>query len=343
MNSVVYASTTSSGPLAPYIGWINFGQNFNLTPGGTAQTITNTIPGGYTVTFNISLTATSTPTIPSYPALTAVVPPTFTNAPFGGVQYTGITGNTSLYLATNPMINYSVTYNMQINSITVTDRCGIPIDDYIFYVADSETTTLGSTNVPEVWTVTTNGSPFEILSHIPAYNNSTAGPIVTGTGTTSITETGTASTQADTSSYVYTTYAPTQLLASFTTDGGNQSFTFGIVVPNTRHTSRLNTSAVTCAIVNRSSDQSMTTYCLPCSRRETLSDVQYGDVMYEATDFPLYIMGSLGTYLITEESITLFPNPIASTDGTDILIFYTTCGTETNAYYAIFQQDQTVT
>ena len=62
MNSVKYASSSSKGTFAPYIGWIDFGSTFELIPGENKILVENKIPGGYVVQFCIKATASIHPT-----------------------------------------------------------------------------------------------------------------------------------------------------------------------------------------------------------------------------------------------------------------------------------------
>ena len=120
MNIVQYAESSSKGNMASSIGWIDFGTNFTLNPDGTSIQVSNFIPGGYTIQFEIALTSvTSDPTTSNIPPIVAVTSPTFNKAPFGNVEYTCIPGNVSLFLKTNPDISNKLTYNFALTNLSV--------------------------------------------------------------------------------------------------------------------------------------------------------------------------------------------------------------------------------
>ena len=329
MNNVQYASTTSKGNMASSIGWINFGNDFKLFPNKTSIKVENKIPGGYTIQFDLSLTATSYPALLHLPPCIASKSPVFDHAPFGNTAYTGINQFVSLCLESNPTIHHTVNYTLQINNISVYDCERSPVQAYTIFIADSEVTNKGTTGFSEAWSVTTDGSPLTMVEHMPAYSGTLTGPTVTGINTKTITETGQLTTTRNTSAYLYATESPTSLVVQTAVNGGNESCTIGIIVNEATH--RLEMNFNNCFAMNKISENHPQLYRMPKLQsilgKEMKTSLQYGKTCYPIADIPIVIEGTLGTYTISTESMLFMPNQVEKDATIDIftLTFSTEC------------------
>lgn len=209
-----YANPTS-GPSAGGIGWFTF-ENLTITPGTTLTNLTGTLSDGSTVTFDLRLELTS-----GQPRTFVAVPtPTFNNAPFGTLGYTGISGNSALYSDFNysgPGVN-----TFTIDNIVVKDSLNNPITNYTLVLADSETTSF-----EEGWEWNTDGGVWKLLSTLG--NNP---PNVTGIGTQNVTITGfQLFPEVTNASFVMTTQSPNKVVVtSIESISGRQSFNIGFAL-----------------------------------------------------------------------------------------------------------------
>lgn len=209
-----YANPTS-GPSAGGIGWFTFG-TLTISPGTTLNNLTGTLQDGSTVTFDLSLSLTS-----GQPRTFVAVPtPSFGNAPFGTLGYTGITGNSALY--SNFNFNGPGVNTFTISNIVVKDNFGNPISNYTAVLADSETTSAN-----EAWEWQTNGGVWKLLDVLGSNP-----PIVNGIGTQSVTIAGfQLFPEVTNAAFIMTTQSPTQLIVVSTeTISGRQSFNLGFAL-----------------------------------------------------------------------------------------------------------------
>lgn len=336
MNSVQYAPQGSTGTLVQSIGWIDFGPNFVLNPSAEPVLVQNTIPGGFTLQFRISMTASiSSPAVGSIPAFTAATSPTFPRAPFGVVQYQNIPGNVSLTLQTNPDIQDVLNYQIQITDIQVMDSAMKPVKDYTMYISDSGVTRKGSTDIFELWQATTNGSPFRITNQLPSYNNTLTGPVIAGEGTTTITETGTDTSTSDTDSYLYSTRKPSTLSLVTRVNGGTESFTLGIILNGDREALLTSGSDYICEHGLRGT-MSKTYISYPDKR---IVSIQYGSNKYQIYNNPVFITGAFATYIVFADRILTVPFSYAARTGVNEDLFiiqtYSSYG-ESGKYYVSF-------
>lgn len=204
MNSVVYA-TAGSGKDAELIGWIDFGTGLTMNSGDTV-TIENSIPGGYTISFNMSyildggasnlqLVSTSAPIWDSK------------DVPFGKIAYTGL-NSSSVVIYENTGEDTYTTITVNISNLIVSDSTGNRINNYTIVLADAETT-----NKDETWQATTDGGGWILFDTMPSVSGTTDyAPSLSGLSTSSIYEQGQPDVNmADVASYVYTTFHPTKL------------------------------------------------------------------------------------------------------------------------------------
>lgn len=231
MLSVQYADSNSKGVLASSIGWINYGDSLLLSNKNNSAKITNSIPGGYSITFDMSIAITGNEPYASDVVYSGFEVPTFGNAPFGTTAYTGIKENVALYTGTNQPIGDEMKIKITLNNILIKDICGNKIDDFLFFAADAETTNQGFGSIAETWSVTSDGTPWTWLQIIPSVSGViTGGPDVTGNFTNTVLETGLLSSSRETSSNIFMTQNPNNIIADTTTDGGREGFVFGIMI-----------------------------------------------------------------------------------------------------------------
>lgn len=226
-NSVKYASANSPGVLPALIGWIDYAEGFKLYNGESAN-VTNSIPGGYKISFNISYSIS-----PNEPTVTieSFKPPVFnmSNIPFGVTAYRGIDGYVVLYMpSATPEIYGLTTTTLKITDISVTKNNN-PITNYVIIVADAETTNY-SNGVLETWQATTNGGMWGLLDIMPSANNGGQPPTITGLGTNVVLETGIDEDMSLVESPVYLTMAPNELEFKFTTEYSREAVALGIII-----------------------------------------------------------------------------------------------------------------
>ncbi|MEG2813874.1 MAG: CshA/CshB family fibrillar adhesin-related protein [Oscillospiraceae bacterium] len=221
MNNVLYAQKDSKGKFASIIGFINFGDNFKLVAGAKPIKITNVISGGYTVSFNISLTNNSGNATDFY----GKIPPTYTYSAFGNTGYTGINGNATLYSGETG--NISSTETINISDITVTNSKKVKTTTFQFVMADAE-----STQESEMWNFTTDGTNWLQLDNLPPVQGlPITTPEISGTGTKTVIEKGTFALPSHSSGPVFITNSPNNIIAKTkimpNSKGG---IAFGIVI-----------------------------------------------------------------------------------------------------------------
>ncbi len=176
--------------------WIDFnGYNNTTAASAGGQNFTITLPGGSTLSFNLKTTG---------PALAAATVPTWTGAALGQSAFITIPGDPALYQTAG-----AGTTTVTLSSLVLTVGSGtVP---YAIVAADAE-----STNNGENLSFTTNGNPWTLLASM-AYTGSTIFPTLSGTGTTTVTETGVA---GNVGAYAFATLgSPTTISASFLGSG----------------------------------------------------------------------------------------------------------------------------
>ncbi|MEG0878403.1 MAG: CshA/CshB family fibrillar adhesin-related protein [Oscillospiraceae bacterium] len=213
MNSVQFANPTS-GVMADKIGWIFYGTGAIYTPGAPPVHVINSLPGGGTVEFDLSVVNVQGPgnTVP------AVHTPTYYYAAFGSTGYTGIPGDVALFPNSNGTPSNEI---VKLQNIVVKDANGIVRTDYQWVAADAE-----NTDTDEALILNTDGSPWSQLTVLPPVVGPPNSPSVSGLGTTTVTEVGTGINHAN--GNVYITRAPKNVSAQFITYG-REAVAFGII------------------------------------------------------------------------------------------------------------------
>ncbi|MEG0752909.1 MAG: CshA/CshB family fibrillar adhesin-related protein [Angelakisella sp.] len=222
MISAKFAEPGSAGALATQIGWIDFGPGFTLYPDPDLPPVhvSNALPGGYTVEFDITLSATS-----GFPTeFNAIYPPAYERTSFGSTGYTGINGNVALYSIHT--FTPSVDETIHLSNIVVTNSKGQQTTTYQFVAADGETT-----DGIETLSFYTNNSFWSLLDNLPATNGPATSPIISGVGTPTVLETGIDISPWTVSGPVFITNAPTGVSATLTfSDRTQQGVAFGIII-----------------------------------------------------------------------------------------------------------------
>ena len=169
--------------------------------------MTVTLPGGYTITFNLHV---------SGGPVAATSFPTFTDAFLGNNGfYTGVSGRPALNQTTR-----GTTTTATLTGITVTGPGGTPETGYAFVGADAE-----STDRQESITWTAN-TPFTLLE--PVGNACNSGSRLTGVGTKTVTCAATV-TNTKTGTAMLAAQAPSSI-AQEMVGGGRQGVAFGVLV-----------------------------------------------------------------------------------------------------------------
>ena len=93
--------------------------------------------------------------------------PTMSDAPFGIVEYTGIGGKVALYMPTKVPTDETAYMTIILSNISVQDNCGRPVD-FLFFVADDETTNGAENYTSEQWSVTNPNGTWALVDTIPS-------------------------------------------------------------------------------------------------------------------------------------------------------------------------------
>ncbi|MEG0961463.1 MAG: CshA/CshB family fibrillar adhesin-related protein [Lachnospiraceae bacterium] len=214
MNSVQFA-TPGSGLLADKIGWIFYGTGAIYTPGNPPVHVINSIPGGGTVEFDISVVTVSGPgnTVP------AVHTPTYFYAAFGKTGYLNIPGDVALFPNANGTPSDEL---VKLQNIVVKNANGVVQSNFKWVAADAE-----NTDTDEAWIIRTDGSPWSQLTVLPPVVGPPNSPSVAGLGTQTVTEVGTGINHAN--GNVYLTTGPKNVSAELITYG-REAVVFGIIL-----------------------------------------------------------------------------------------------------------------
>ncbi|GAA2165310.1 hypothetical protein [Pedococcus bigeumensis] len=215
-------ASPGTGPYASTLCWLDM-TSYNIVAAATGQQITESLPGGYTATFTLTVTGPR--------ALSAYPFPTFSQAYLGTGSYTGVPGKPALYqglwnsgLGTSAAQNSST---INLSNIVVTDSAGNRVTNYSLVSADAESTDYPS-NVayPESFTWTSD-QPFTSLQPL---GNSCGGGF-TGVGTTTVTCTGggAGSQQRKTGNAILATTNPSTLTAVVQASASRQGVAFGFL------------------------------------------------------------------------------------------------------------------
>lgn len=188
--------------------WLDFSTYNDATARSAAgQNFSFNLNDGSTLSFNLKVTPTTAT------AFSAIAAPSWTGAAVGNTAFLGIPGRPVLYTASAG--NKSITFS----GITITPPPGAPaVTAYSFVAADAE-----STNNGEDLQFVTNGSGWQILDQVNPISGNTY-PTITGTGTSTFTETGVAGTVGG---YIVGSNSPTTVTANMQA-GGLQGAMFAV-------------------------------------------------------------------------------------------------------------------
>lgn len=305
MPQVQYASSDSPGCYANMIGWITFPINFILsTTTPSPISMYNDLPGGFRISFDISLTATTCCTSTSASYISSI-PPTSPFAPFGNTAYRGITEPVALTLNPVPTNCGGLITDILIDNIMVTDCCYNPICNFIFVVADAGVTNKGIESARKVWQLTTNGTPWQLLETMPSLTGERDdSPTLEGLNTKKVTEVGRLANSDDTSANIFATSSPCQVTAEARVDRNVASFAFGIIIPclskcGLEHVSRCNINYIFPHIAQM--------FCFDFGPYDRLLGITYNGIYFNT--IPITIEGTIGTYTFTNGAITVLPFP----------------------------------
>lgn len=188
--------------------WLDFASYDDAAARSAAgQSMSFPLTDGSILSLNLKVTTTTAT------AFNSIVAPSWTGAAVGNTAFLGIPGKPVLYTAAAGA--KSITFS----AITVTPPPGAPaVTAYAFVAADAE-----STNQGENLQFVTNGGGWTILDQVDPISGNTY-PVITGTGTTTFTETGVAGTVGG---YIVGSNSPTTVTANMQA-GGLQGAMFAV-------------------------------------------------------------------------------------------------------------------
>jgi uncharacterized repeat protein (TIGR01451 family) len=188
--------------------WLDFATyNDVAARSGSGQNMSFPLTDGSVLSLNVKVTTTTAT------AFNAIVAPSWTGAAVGNTAFLGIPGRPVLYTAAAGA--KSITFS----NILITPPPGAPaVTSYAFVAADAE-----STNQSENLQFVTNGGGWTILDQVNPISGSTY-PTITGTGTSTFTETGVAGTVGG---YIVGSNSPTTVTANMQA-GGLQGAMFAV-------------------------------------------------------------------------------------------------------------------
>ena len=188
--------------------WLDFSAYNDATArSGGGQNFSFNLNDGSILSFNLRVTPTN------QTAFGAIAAPSWTGAAVGNTAFLGIPGRPVLYTATGG--SRSITFS----GITITPPPGAPaVTAYSFVAADAE-----STNDSENLQFVTNGSGWQILDQVNPISGNLY-PTITGTGTSTFTETGVAGTVGG---YIVASNSPTNVQVNMQA-GGLQGAMFAV-------------------------------------------------------------------------------------------------------------------
>ena len=205
----VSGSYASNGTFAQSLWWLDF-TGFS-TASTSAQALTFTLPGG-AGTLGLSAQISST-------AMQLVAEPSWSGGgTFGHGAYNGIGGTPIFY-----WLNQAGAASVTLSSLSVKDAAG-NTRSFVLYAADGE-----NTNSPETITYasTANWRLIDTVNYYALFNGGV--PTLTGTGTTSVVESGPSLNDNNyNASVVLGTSSPTQVSSTFS---GNEASVFAVSLP----------------------------------------------------------------------------------------------------------------
>lgn len=306
MANAQYAQPGSPGPFASTIGWTNFTGTSDITT--TVQTVTNTLAGGYQVTFNISSNYPPPSTFP----VTAVVPPVGA-AGFGNTGYLGLTDPVVLTGTNNTGIENSIA--IEISDIVVTDPNGIPVKDFIFVAADAGIT--GPNNKQIVFT--TDGGTWSQIAALQSLL-STNFPNIIGIGGKAVTITSNGLDNVG--DYIVSSVSPKGVEINLAAPPDQSlSVAFGIIIPAVTACSRDISASPKNSIIYVCPGRKQFYQFTALNCCGTVSLVYEGQNFFSSSNA---IIANLGTYTILNSGILLDAGCTIEPGTTDILTFQVT-------------------
>ena len=188
--------------------WLDFSAYNDATArSGGGQNFSFNLNDGSVLSLNLRVTPTN------QTAFGAIAAPSWTGAAVGNTAFLGIPGRPVLYTSTGG--SRSIVFS----GITITPPPGAPaVTAYSFVAADAE-----STNDGENLQFVTNGSGWQILDQVNPISGNLY-PTITGTGTSTFTETGVAGTVGG---YIVASNSPTNVQVNMQA-GGLQGAMFAV-------------------------------------------------------------------------------------------------------------------
>lgn len=311
MLHVQHAETGSKGTLADVIGWIDFGTQLRLTKDNRTATVTNSLPGEFTISFDISLDINEDSRSCSKIIYKGVTTPTFRCAPFGTTAYTGIPGRVALYMPSEPEFNGQATVTLTLDNIRLTAENGRPISNFFMIAADAGVTNRST----KTWSVEATPNPWDLLFTLPSVcKHKTCSPVVTNLFTLKVLERGNDTELCETASNAFITLSPTRIIAQAELDDDRAGFAFGIVIPREAADFVSDTQAISPRDINRVREDTTVLFRLPICSPDVITSITHNGIMHPFNSQPLVIVGNLGTYLFFRQKVlfianTTIPNP----------------------------------
>lgn len=236
--SVKYAEVNRPGAFSNLIGWIDYESGLTLKDEDFV-TVTNTIPGGYTIKFKMQF---SNP-LGSGEGVVSASPLVFLAAPFGNTAYIGINGyvvvcSDNLYKDNDLQLN--------ISDIEVKNSYNQPISNYNIVIADAEITTSDNNGTEKiVITNKTSDTNFiGLIDIIPGEDKTEQNiGVFTDIGTNTVTFTGVqvgATEYKTVASPIFTMNGPTDFMVDMIGGGGNEGIAIGIIINESNITNVIN-------------------------------------------------------------------------------------------------------
>ncbi|GAB3614744.1 CshA/CshB family fibrillar adhesin-related protein [Humibacter ginsengisoli] len=202
-------ASPGTGTYASTLCWIDL-SGYNAAQAATGQTLTENIPGGYTVSFTLTVTGS---------AVRATNLPTWSGSYLGNSgHYTGVPGSPALYQTA------SGTTTATLTNVVVTDRNGKTVRGYSLVGADAEATGPGESIT---WT---SSNPITSLTANSSGNGlgNACGGGFTGVGTTTVKCTG-GNANSMTGTAILASTAPSSFSQTMV-GGGLEGVAFGVLV-----------------------------------------------------------------------------------------------------------------
>ena len=203
-------ASPGTGTYASTLCWIDLSA-YSPAQAVTGQTLTESIPGGYTMSFTLTVTGT---------AVKATTLPTWVGSYLGNNgHYTGVPGAPALYQTTS-----GGTTTATLTNVVVSDRNGKTVHGYSLVGADAEATGPGESIT---WTSSNPITSLTATSSGDGLGNACRGGF-TGVGTTTVTCTG-SSANSMTGTAILASTAPSSFSQTMV-GGGLEGVAFGVLV-----------------------------------------------------------------------------------------------------------------